>query len=838
MTRIANPFENHQALNQLLVPDLWQHDAIKHLREGHDVIVSAPTGAGKTLIFERWSHDGRPKGRAVYTVPTRALANDKMAEWRRRGWNVGIATGDLAENLSAPIIVATLEAQKQRLLTGDAPDLLVVDEYQMIGDPDRGLNYELAIAQTPPTTQLLLLSGSVNNPQHVEQWLTRLGRRARTIQHDQRPVPLEEVFPLHLHHALPQQIKSYWPRFIAKALAEDLGPVLIFAPRRAAAEKLAMEITRQLPAPHPLELTNEQKHFLDAPLTKALTARVAYHHSGLSYAARAGIIEPLAKTGQLRVVVATMGLAAGINFSLRSVALAAETYRRQHIEQSLRPDEILQMLGRAGRRGIDETGFVLVCANQVRLRDGFRVDLSRTQLIDWSRLLAIMANAADLQQSPYAAAVAVQERLFTTQPISLGVESVLKFPETPCRLKTDSERARFVRSRQKQFLNSHGDWDNWSDPVVTPLAEVLTSPKKGRTQPKGSRGGPKLIPLLSRRDLVSQIVGGNLVRLDSQAGYPIYGSSIKVADQLEKGRLLLTKRLRKMIQWKGRYVSSSRWDEKLVPLIERTLEALGTPLVRFQHRDHEVYIQSRLDDYPVSATQDRHGKAIWNPPIREVSQPECHHCPLTEQCNRLSTRTGTALQWRRLGLTNELGEPTRRGRIVSFFGQTDGLAIAASIEDETYPLNDLAFDLADLDGGFRFSGDDDRWGGRIALACRKMYGSVSIEGYLENGLPINYGCGASQIVRSLHRNPQGKHHWTSDLLGVGDIDRILIEWRSRLRQIASCPGLGWHRWDQFQITARSVLNETESPTKTELPPLTHSQKQRINHRLQPRHWKT
>ena len=119
---------------------------------------------------------------------------------------------------------------------------------------------------------------------------------------------------LHLHHALPQQIKSYWPRFIAKALAEDLGPVLIFAPRRAAAEKLAMEITRHLPAPHPLELTNEQKHLLDAPLTKALTARVAYHHSGLSYAARAGIIEPLAKTGQLRVVVATMGLAAGINF--------------------------------------------------------------------------------------------------------------------------------------------------------------------------------------------------------------------------------------------------------------------------------------------------------------------------------------------------------------------------------------------------------------------------------------------------------------------------------------------------------------------------------------------
>ena len=67
-----------------------------------------------------------------------------------------------------------------------------------------------------------------------------------------------------------------------------------------------------------------------------LKSRIAYHHSGLSYAARAGVVEPLAKAGQLRVVVATMGLAAGINFSLRSVALAAESYKRDQQEQLLR----------------------------------------------------------------------------------------------------------------------------------------------------------------------------------------------------------------------------------------------------------------------------------------------------------------------------------------------------------------------------------------------------------------------------------------------------------------------------------------------------------------------
>jgi superfamily II RNA helicase len=86
------------------VPDLWQQQAVTALREGKDVVAHAPTGAGKTLIFELWSNGGKNRGQAIYTVPTRALANDKLAEWRARGWNVGIATGDLSDNLDAPII--------------------------------------------------------------------------------------------------------------------------------------------------------------------------------------------------------------------------------------------------------------------------------------------------------------------------------------------------------------------------------------------------------------------------------------------------------------------------------------------------------------------------------------------------------------------------------------------------------------------------------------------------------------------------------------------------------------------------------------------------------------
>ena len=188
---MAQQLENLSSLQQVAIPDLWQQEAVAALREGRDVVVQAPTGAGKTFIFELWSKQGKNRGQAIYTVPTRALANDKLAEWRARGWEVGIATGDLSENLSAPVLVATLETQKHRLIRGDGPALLVVDEYQMLGDPDRGLNYELALALAPPSTQLLLLSGSVANPQQVVKWLERLGRQAALIRFERKAREIE-----------------------------------------------------------------------------------------------------------------------------------------------------------------------------------------------------------------------------------------------------------------------------------------------------------------------------------------------------------------------------------------------------------------------------------------------------------------------------------------------------------------------------------------------------------------------------------------------------------------------------------------------------------------------
>lgn len=187
--------------------------------------------------------------------------------------------------------------------------------------------------------------------------------------------------------------------------------------------------------------------------------------------------------------------------------------------------------------------------------------------------------------------------------------------------------------------------------------------------------------------------------------------------------------------------------------------------------------------------------------------------------------------WRRLGLVDAQGGPTRRGRIVSFFQQGDGLAIAAGLEDEGYPLDELIYDLANLDAGFRFAGEDNRWGGGLALACQKIYGLQSIPGYLENGVAPRYGAGAEAIVAAVHKDPLTKSRFVNEFLGLGDIDRIIIEWRSMLRQISHAPPLDWPRWQALQAMARGILRETESPTLTDLPPLEFHQAKRVDHRL-------
>ena len=845
MDALADQLEKAEGLHRMIFPDLWQQTAVQALREGKDVVVHAPTGAGKTLIFELWSNHGKTHSKAVYTVPTRALANDKLAEWRAKNWDVGIATGDLSDNLNAPIVVATMETQKSRLINGEGPDLLVVDEYQMIGDEDRGLNYELALAMAPDETQLLALSGSVGNPQTVVKWLERLGRKAVLVRHDERPVPLDEVNAAALNYQVPSKLKSYWPRFVAKALADDLGPILIFAPQRRAAESLANELAHKLPNDNPLALGEEQEQLVGPKLARMLHSRVAYHHSGLSYGARAGVIEPLAKAGQLRVVVATMGLAAGINFSLRSVALAGDSYRRGMREHILTGDEILQMFGRAGRRGIDETGYVLVSANQIRQRDAYPCQLSRSGMVDWGALLGLMAAAADAGRDPFARAVKVQERLFSSKPIFLGVEETMRHPDTPCGLRTDAERARRVRRKAKQILNSRGEWEPHPQPREVPLSEVYLqelSPAQetafklhgavaGMPRPAEAPGAPPLKPALSEPGIVEKTGVGQPVALEEREGVRIFGRAVAVADRLRDDQVHLAKWVRRLTNWNGRQASLGQFKKRIAGRIEKGLAERGTPLARLDYQQHRVIAVVNVGGQTLRTPEDSAGVALWKPPMREVLHEACRRCDLTSVCRSLTTETGVALLWKRLKLIDDRGRPTDRGRMVSFFSQGDGLAVAAALEDKSYPLEELVYDLANLDAGFRFCGDDNRWAGRLAAVSREAYGEQNIPGYLDAGVPLGYGFGAEEVAESAHQNPASKHAWVTELLGAGDIDRMIIEWRSLLRRIVHAPDLEWPRWRELQERAETTLGETVSPTLIDLPPLEFHQTRRADHRL-------
>jgi hypothetical protein len=427
--------------------------------------------------------------------------------------------------------------------------------------------------------------------------------------------------------------------------------------------------------------------------------------------------------------------------------------------------------------------------------------------------------------------VRVQERLFTTKPITLGVEASLKHPDVPCKLKTDAERARRVRKRVRQLQNSRGEWEAYPRLAERKLQDILAPPVSRDGDAQRPEGGPKFRPALSEPDALHKVGTGSLCALEETEQGKIYGRAVTVAEFLGDGRLRIAKWIRRLTNWKGRQAPRALWTRRIAPLVERKLKAKRMPVVRFTETSQKIVAHLSLAEMTLRVATDRHGVALWKPKEREVLPESCLECDLKSACRGLPTATGTALLWRRLGLVDTAGAPTLRGRLVSFFAQGDGLAIAAGLEDESFPLDEMIYELANLDAGFRFCGDDNRWAGRLAMACQERFGLQTIPGYLENGAPPKYGAGADQVVAGVHRNPLAKHAWITDLVGAGDIDRIIIEWRSLLRRIAHAPGLDWPRWVALKKLAQDTLHETESPTLTDLPPLTFHQKRRIDHRL-------
>ncbi len=763
----------------LNVPDLWQQDAVRALRAGRDVIVDAPTGAGKTRIFELFveSGDATRHGQAVYTVPTRALANDKWREWRERGWRVGLATGDRTEQADAPVLVATLETQRERILVRRAPAFLVIDEYQMLADSRRGLNYELALALSPASTQLLLLSGSVRNPGDVAEWLQRLGRDPHLVRESQRPVPLEEL-PVENLPRVP--VEGFWPRVAVGAMVAGLAPLLIFAPRRKEAERIARKIAEALPIDDGIPLRPEAERLLGRDLSRLIPRRVAFHHSGLPYAARAGWIEPLAKNGHLRVIVATTGLAAGINFSVRSTMVANTSYFDGPFQRELRSDELLQMFGRAGRRGLDEKGTVLTAHGSPGLHDGAPRRLRRVNELDWPTLIRVMEEADAHGESPLEAAAAAGDRLFSRQKVNAGFVHAESAPEPP---------NRFGPTRE-EFLDSHGEWQalKTAKSVETPLADCL------------ARHRDKWLPALRIAAVAEKFGPGRLCRLRNDTGFR-YGKEITIGHPADSaGRIRPAGWIQKKLHLaKDETFSEAEFLDHVVPLLAGGF--LGAAPLGLVSRGSAVALQLDPGTIHIPALVDSLQRPLLDPPRRRVAVAA--ETGYTTGPVQFQPPAGSpAHAWRKLGLVDENGRPTARGRIFCRFQSGEGLMIAAALEDESYDVTEMVCHLANLRGGHRFA-DAGGASGRLAVAARAAYGHVDHEGYLHAGLCPGFGEGTWEILE--HYQSKGAAALAGTEVSTGDVERALLEWRSLLRHVVHAPAPDVPRWEEFVAAARAQL---------------------------------
>lgn len=811
----------------LKIPDLWQQEALALVLAGKDVVVNAPTGAGKTYLVELLAEKSR-SGQIVHSVPTRALANDKAREWTMKGWRVGIVTGDVRVDADAPLVVATLETQKSRFLNGEGPSVFVIDEYQMLGDDVRGVNYEMAIASAPQDTRLLLLSGSVSNPEDVIAWMRRIGRDAEIVSTDVRPVPLDEVFVDSLDVRPPRAVSGFWPRIVAKALMSDLGPILMFAPRRKAAEQLARKLGGALPSINPLVLSQAQKKLAGGELSKLLSKRIAYHHSGLSYQQRAGLIEPLAKAGQLRVVVSTTGLASGVNFSMRSVIVTDSEYWSNHILKSIGPDEILQMFGRAGRRGLDERGYALAVPGKVRLLEGRKLPVKRSNVLDWPSMLSMMAFYVDQGRDPFEGALLLGARLFQEEAVSLGVEFSQARKSAPCGLAIDRLRYEYSKPVHAQLLNLEGDWERVDENEVPAFVSNVWVRRSG-----------EYLSFLTDADSVKGIGKGRLVTL-ARGEKAIFGKKLVVAysDKREVDRWKLAPWFRDGLArslkiepaWLPRFFSIQDLDRYGEALLGSIFEQ--GRFVRFQSNRGRLFVVLDFRDEKIDCVFDLRGRAYLNPEIRRVYAEGCRGCRYFKGCTEdLESRRSPASSWHALGLIDGRGVPTLRGRLFSFFQNGEGLAIAASLEDEGYSVDAIALDLANVRAGFRFD-DYSEFSHRLARACRLVYGDLSFDGYLSHGLPPNYGDGAAEVLAAYYEQKGAARALLSDVLRAGDVQRVRLEWLSLLKQISRSPDLEWERWRELKLAVEKLLQTDDVQLHfKDLPELEPSQTTRVNHKL-------
>ena len=396
-------------------PDPFQWEASEAIERGRNVVVTAPTGAGKTLVAEVAVHLALERGKRIfYTTPIKALSNQKFGDLTNEHGadRVGLLTGDNVINGEAPVIVMTTEVLRN-MIYADAGALsdvgfVILDEVHYLQDRFRGAVWEEVIIHAPRHIQFVCLSATVANAREFSGWIAERRGNTQLVQTWERPVPLESMyliadrmgngsirmFPMFTtkdgrtrtnpkierllgtdrgrrsRFATPRRIET-----VEHLADNDMLPAIFFIFSRAGCSAAALSMVEsgvKLIDQNTRERVRaiaEQRtaHLSDGDLAaleygrwvSGLEAGVAAHHAGMVPAFKE-TVEELFAAGMLKVIFATETLALGINMPARTVVLENLSKFDGESHSLLEPGDYTQLTGRAGRRGIDDHGFGVV----------------------------------------------------------------------------------------------------------------------------------------------------------------------------------------------------------------------------------------------------------------------------------------------------------------------------------------------------------------------------------------------------------------------------------------------------------------------------------------------
>ena len=342
------------------------------------ILLSAPTGTGKTLVAEAAVFEGLRTGRRVYySTPLIALTDQKLLElqytvsrWGYGPETVGLVTGHRTVNPNAPIKVVVAEVLLNRLLHAEAFDFaevgsVVMDEFHNFSEPQRGIVWELALSLLPRRIRVMLLSATVGAASEFVNWMARsLDRRVTLVEGTERRVPL------HFHWIGDELLPDFMERVAQGEGEARRTPALVFCFDRELCWSTADVLKGK-----DLFGEGQRNALLDRleafdfsigsgnRLRPFLARGIGIHHAGLLPRYRR-VVETLFQEKLLPVCVCTETLAAGINLPARSVVLTTLSKGPRDKKKIVDPGAAQQMFGRAGRPQFDTEGHVFALAHE------------------------------------------------------------------------------------------------------------------------------------------------------------------------------------------------------------------------------------------------------------------------------------------------------------------------------------------------------------------------------------------------------------------------------------------------------------------------------------------